>query len=147
MKLGFYILSLLAIALLTLDGRTQPAISEGGADAPIHLRDRPLLLADDSGIASRAGLVRTVHVARTDSSPVLTANRPWEAARVYVYGSAYQDENTGEYRLWYVGAAGGGGSSAPTSDRRLRGGAATLMATSTDGIAWRKPELNLYAHG
>jgi hypothetical protein len=147
MKRGYYPLSLLAIAVLTVNGWTQPAISQSEGSAPIQLRQWPLLLADDSGVANRSGLVRTVHIARTDSSPVLVADRPWEAGRVYVYGSAYQDETTGEYRLWYVGAAGGGGSSAPTSGRRLRGGAATLLATSTDGIAWRKPELNLYAHG
>ena len=147
MKLGFHIASLLSIALLTVKGWAQPPTNEPEAGAPIQLRGWPLLVADDSGIASRSGLVRTVHVARTDPSPVLVADRPWEGARVYVYGSAYQDESTGEYRLWYVGAAGGGGSSAPTSGRRLRGGATTLLATSTDGIAWRKPEFNLYAHG
>src|SRR5687767_3490153 len=92
MKLGYYIVSLLSIALLTVDGWTEPAVSKLGADAPIQLRGWPLLWADDSGIASQAGLVRTVHVARTDLSPVLAADRPWEAERVYVYGSAYQDE-------------------------------------------------------
>jgi hypothetical protein len=146
------VLALVAIALLKVNSWAQTAsrsasdrIAEFGE--PISLKAWPLLFADDSGIASRTGMVRTVHVARTDPSAVLTADKPWEAARVYVYGSAYQDEQSGEYRLWYVGAAGGGGSSTPTAGRRLRGGAATLLATSVDGTTWRKPELNLFAHG
>jgi hypothetical protein len=38
---------------------------------PIVLRDLPLLFADDSGVAEKSGVVRTVHVAQTRPKPVI----------------------------------------------------------------------------
>jgi hypothetical protein len=85
----------------------------------------PLLFADDSGIASSAGVMRTIHAARTDRTPVLEADRPWEGDRVYVYGSVYRDASSQTFRLWY-GSIG-----------------AVLYATSDDGLHWDKPDLGL----
>lgn len=92
----------------------------------LSLRDLALLFADDSGIASRTGVIRTVHPARTRSAPVLAAERPWEGERVYVYGSVYADEPTGMLRLWYM--------SFPNY---------VLHATSKDGLKWLRPSHGL----
>lgn len=121
------------------------------AEDAIVLRRLPLLFVDDSGIASREGLVRTVHVAKTHERPVLEADKPWEGERVYIYGSAYYDEANREFRLWY--GARPGNEVAGRSDTRsghapgLRnnGFDVTLFATSRDGLHWEKPALGLHA--
>jgi hypothetical protein len=99
------------------------------AENPIALDGHPLLFADDSGVASRANVTRTVHPARTESRPVIEADRPWEGDRVYVYGSVYRDPATQTFRLWY-GSMG-----------------EVLYATSADGLRWDKPALGLHASG
>ncbi|HPA19375.1 MAG TPA: FAD-dependent oxidoreductase [Verrucomicrobiae bacterium] len=90
------------------------------------LRDLPLLFADDSGVASSTGVVRTTHPAKTRNAPVIEADRPWEGGRVYIYGSVYADEPAGPLRLWYM--------SFPNY---------VLHATSRDGVNWLKPSLHL----
>jgi hypothetical protein len=85
----------------------------------IALRELPLLFADDTGIASSTGVVRTVHAAKTRSAPVIEAD-----ARVYVYGSVYSEED--QLRLWYMTR-----TSAYSGDR-------VLHATSRDGLNWLK---------
>lgn len=84
--------------------------------APIVLRELPLLFADDGGIASSAGVVRTAHVAKTRSAPVIEAD-----ARVYVYGSVYSEN--GLLRLWYLAR--------PKGDQ-------VMHTTSRDGLTWLK---------
>lgn len=90
------------------------------------LQDLPLLFADDCGVASSTGVVRTTHPAKTRKAPVIEADRPWEVERVYVYGSVYADEPAGPLRLWYM--------SFPNY---------VLHATSRDGVNWLKPSLDL----
>lgn len=92
-----------------------------GADAPIPLRDLPLLFADDSGIAAKTGVKRTVHAAKTRKEPVLEPDQPWEGQRVYVYGSVHMDETTSQLRLWYMASPD-----------------YVLHATSADGVRWKK---------
>lgn len=111
------------IALLLLSRSAVPA-----ADAPsaITLRELPLLFADDSGIASSTGVVRTVHVAQRRDAPVIEPERPWEGERVYVYGSVYADAKDKSLRFWYMAAPD-----------------YVLYATSQDGVNWLKPSLGL----
>ncbi|MBI5393782.1 MAG: hypothetical protein HZA91_00645 [Verrucomicrobia bacterium] len=99
----------------------------------LELREMPLLFADDSGIASSNGVVRTVHPARTLNAPVIEPDRPWEGSRVYVYGSVYFDEAAGQLRLWYM-----------TRVQAFKGDF-LLHATSRDGVRWIKPSLGLHA--
>ena len=102
-------LTLLTSLLLT------PLAWSGAADpAPILLRELPLLFADDNGIASSTGVVRTVHVAKTRSAPVIEAD-----SRVYVYGSVYSEN--GLLRLWYM--------TRPKGDQ-------VMHTTSPDGLNW-----------
>ena len=115
--------------------------------AVVPLGETPLLFADDSGIVRREGVVRTIHVARTRSVPVLAPERPWEGSRVYVYGSVYRDPTTGVYRMWYLGRPELEGAAPRNRAPSLRGGGAdpVLYATSDDGIRWVRPSLGLYA--
>jgi hypothetical protein len=136
-----------AIAFITASHAAAP----GSADMPepIIVGPVPLLFSDDTGVAFRKGVVRTVHVARTSASPVIQADQPWEGNRVYTYGSVLQDAETGEFRLWYgsrpeterAGRSDGAQGRAP--QLRNNGFDVTLYATSRDGLAWEKPKLNL----
>lgn len=49
----------------------------------ITLAGLPLLFADDSGIASREGVVRTLHPARTRAEPVIQPDPPWDPERAH----------------------------------------------------------------
>jgi hypothetical protein len=97
----------------------------------IRLDGVPLLFVDDSGIATRSGVSRTVHVAKTLDKPVIVSDGITPSQRVYVYGSVAVDE-TGLIKLWY--------------NTRLdpKSGDYVLYATSRDGIAWDKPALRLF---
>ena len=114
-------LTLLAALLLA-----PPAWVCAADPAPIALRDLPLLFADDSGIAASTGVVRAVHIAQRRDAPVIEPERPWEGARVYVYGSVYADATGTPLRLWYMAAPD-----------------YVLYATSQDGVNWLKPSLGL----
>ena len=113
----------------------------------IELRELPLLFADDSGVATSSGVVRTVHAARTRSAPVLEAQRPWEGSRVYIYGSVYFDEARARYSMWYLGHPDLDQAGAkPTVPGFRKGkGDMVLYATSQDGLRWDKPALGLHS--
>ena len=123
-----------------------PAFSADAEPQPINLGALPLLVADDSGIETRQGLVRTVHAARTRTAPVLESDRPWEGDRVYIYGSVYADPESGVLKMWYMSrseAERGGKGRVP--ELRQSGFDLVLYATSTDGVRWQKPSLGQYA--
>lgn len=114
-------LTLLAAVLLA------PLALQATEPAPIVLRDLPLLFADDSGIATKNGVKRTVHPAKIRKEPVLEPDQPWEGQRVYVFGSVYMDETTNRMRLWYLAFPD-----------------YVLHATSVDGVRWVKEPLGLH---
>lgn len=119
----------------------------GANDRPITVGPLPLLFVDDSSVEVSEGVVRHIHAARTRPTPVIEADRPWEGARVYVYGSVYPD-GRGGFRMWY-------GSrplqESPTQrDGRVPGMRGdgfdvVLYATSADGATWTKPALGHHA--
>ncbi|MFA6563933.1 MAG: hypothetical protein WCV00_18675 [Verrucomicrobiia bacterium] len=113
--------------LLSFDIVAQSRAAESGE---LVLRELPLLFADDSGIASSNGVVRTVHPARTLNTPVIEADRPWEGSRVYIYGSVYFTEAARQLRMWYM------------SRPQAYSGDRVLYATSQDGVRWTKPSLD-----
>ena len=117
----------------------------------IALGRRPLLFADDSGVAARDGLVRMVHPARTRDLPVIEPDRVWEGARVYIYGSVYRDPVSGGFQMWYNtrSVLEQGGHMAATGHvpaLRENGADLVLYATSSDGLRWVKPALGLFAY-
>ncbi|MDB6140568.1 MAG: hypothetical protein JWO94_3640 [Verrucomicrobiaceae bacterium] len=113
----------------------------------IELRDLPLLFADDSGVAASSGVIRTIHPARTRSTPVLGAQLPWEGSRVYLYGSVIFDEAAKRFSMWYLGHPDGLERGSPPAVPGFRNGKGdlTLYATSLDGLHWDKPALGLHA--
>ena len=136
---------LLLLATLTVAGRgAQPVPPE----RVIILGRLPLLFADDSGIASRDGVVRTLHPGSPLPAPVLTADQPWEGSRVYIFGSVIREPGppgSDLFRMWY--------SSHPVAEHTPPLASApafhslTLYATSGDGLTWAKPVLGLFPAG
>jgi hypothetical protein len=113
----------------------------------ITLGEVPLLFADDSGIASKSGVTRTIHPAKQSASPVLEADKPWEGDRVYIHGSVYQDASSGNLRMWYLTrqeAIPNIKDIAVPGFRKHRHDV-VLYATSRDGVTWEKPALGLHA--
>lgn len=118
----------------------------GEAPKPLAMGRVPLLFVDDAGIVSQSGVVRAVHPARTRTRPVLEPDRPWEGDRVYTYGSVHFDAATGEFMLWYLSRTQRVDGIKPAPQLRAGGQDVVLLAFSTDGIAWRKPELGMHAY-
>lgn len=118
--------TLLALSALSL--HAEEASPRAAGNSVTILDALPLLFADESGVACKTGMTRTIHPARTSLQPVLSPDRPWEGCRVYASGSAYAAEDGEGYRLWYSSADG------------------MLFATSKDGVHWRKPELGICDH-
>lgn len=130
-RAGFVLAALLVAEAMPVPGHaaTGPA---GSADV-ILLRAAPLLFADDTGVARRRDISRTVHPARTRAAPVLVADQPWEHLRVYMWGSVHFDPATRQFALWYM--------SRPPPPLT---GTRNLYAVSDDGLRWRKPALGIF---
>lgn len=122
------------------------ALVQAETPRPIVLRDLPLLFADDSGVAEKSGVVRTVHAARTRPQPVLEGTLPTEGSRVYLSGTVHRDETTGLLRMWYAGHPDlPGGAKPKVAGFRSGKGNFVLYATSKDGMEWERPALGLHA--
>lgn len=124
------------------------------AAEPIRLDTLPLLFADDSGIASKRDVVRTIHPARPSEAPVMVGEKPWEGARIYAFGSIYYDEKKKLFQLWYLSVPEAVAAGISEEDRRAAGRVPTLRgngyflvmyATSPDGVTWTRPNLGLHA--
>ena len=71
---------------------------------------RPELFVDDTLIASKRGVIRTVHPGVKHETPVLCPDpdKPWEhggddqSRRVHLYGTTMYDASVGKYRMWYM---------------------------------------------
>jgi hypothetical protein len=124
-----------ATLLLLFFGAAGAALgrSEVGPAPAIPLRTVPLLFADDSGVARRESISRTVHPARTRAEPVLVADQPWEHLRVYMWGSVHYDAATKKFAMWYM--------SRPPPPLT---GTRNLYAVSDDGLRWSKPALGVF---
>ena len=122
------------------------ALAHAEAPRPIVLRDLPLLFADDSGVAEKSGVTRTVYVAKTRPQPVLEGTLPTEGSRVYLSGTVHRDEATGLLRMWYAGHPDLPGGAKPKVEGFRSGkGNFVLYATSKDGVTWDRPALGLHA--
>ena len=90
-------------------------------------------------VASKTNVVRTYHpFQKYANNPVLVADQPWEGL-VYLYGTVLPNETRTGYRMWYHTLR---------TDDANNDGSLELYATSTDGIHWTKPILNLRSwHG
>jgi hypothetical protein len=126
-----------ARALLLSLGVLALALPSGKAGGePVEIGERTQLFVDDFAIASHENLTRVVRQPdRHPANPVLTGTEPWEKWLVEVDGRpALYDEETGEFRLWYL---------APLSDKAAPTGTRykVCYATSKDGVRWNRPNL------
>ena len=90
------------------------------------MRSGTELFVDDVKVARMEGVVRRTHAAEKPAGPVIEPAEPWEEGRIYIFGTAYRDPATGEFKLWYGSGSG-----------------KLLYATSRDGILWLKPKLGV----
>lgn len=107
---------------------------------PITIADRLELLVDRTLIASSRGL-RHHAISPRREEVVLHFDQPWEGP-FSGYVTALHDPLIGEHRLYYRGhwPAFGEGRSYPFTHH----GQCLCLASSSDGIHWRRPELDLH---
>ncbi|MDM8005786.1 MAG: hypothetical protein QUV05_06505 [Phycisphaerae bacterium] len=114
------------------------ACGQGHAGAAVGLSDLTgpwLLLVDDHAVASRVDVTRTYHpFQKYAGNPVIVADKPWEGANIYIYGTVLPNESGPGYRMWYHSL----NFDLPSADR-----VNANYATSVDGITWTKPELGI----
>jgi hypothetical protein len=92
-----------------------------------------ILLLDGHSVAQTRNLKQEFFPARKHpGNPVLRRTEPWEGVGPYVWGTRLmQDATNKELRLWYTAYS-------------FQGNAYRMgVATSTDGLDWTKPDLNL----
>lgn len=82
----------------------------------------------DDLIESTDNVTRRVNAAVKHPHPVLAPDRPWEGGRALLFGRVLLDEDDGLHKMWYCTGA----------DYEFLG-----YATSVDGLAWEKPELDV----
>ena len=95
-----------------------------GAGGALVLDGRRQLFLDDYLVESRMRVERVIEQARKfPGNPVLWPTESWEPPKAVVYGSILRDGS--KFRMWYLSGPGVG------------------YAESDDGIAWRKPRMEL----
>jgi len=105
--------------------------------------EQVLLFVDDAVVASSRGVERKVHTGKKLPRPVLEPDRPWEGARVYIYGTVHYDPAARLFRMWYMSRIGPG-QKQRAPGLRIDHGDFVNYATSKDGVHWTKPDLGLY---
>ena len=101
--------------------------------------DRTILLVDDHDVLYRSGTRRVLHPLRRHPANPLIINRDklWEVEIGWM--SVYRNPESGRYQLWYQ---------AYSSRAKEPTNCPVCYAESDDGIAWVKPELDLFPfHG
>ncbi len=94
------------------------------------------LLVDDYPVLAKTNVVRTYHAFQKHAdNPVLVADQPWEQGMVYLYGTVLPNETRTGYRMWY--------HCLRTNNSICPSWSTELYATSSNGINWVKPALNL----
>lgn len=75
------------------------AVANANAPEATRIGAGPHLFVDDALVAKRTGLARNVHACEKLPSPVLEPEAPWEASRVYMYGSAIPNPKGNGFHL------------------------------------------------
>ncbi len=91
------------------------------------------LFVDDAIIAGKTNVNFTLHQPTKHTvggmpTPVIVADKPWETGSIALYGTTVYDEQDKQYKMWY---------------RAFGDTCYICYATSTDGVAWTKPNLGL----
>lgn len=91
------------------------------------------LFFDDNPVSEQAGLTRTFHPSsKHPDNPIFVGERPWEGA--VSPSTVLFDDEEGLFKMWYGTFA------------KVPGAFGTFVscyATSSDGIQWERPELNI----
>jgi len=96
-----------------------------------HIGSRRELFVDDQLVAERENVELVINPGeKHPGNPLLRVEKPWEGWRIYLYGSVIFDDDDDLFKMWYIAVGSG---------------AVTCYATSTDGIHWERPALNLPA--
>ena len=99
--------------------------------AAVDIGPRKEFFLDDHLIADKRNVELVINPGeKHPGNPLLRAEKPWEGWRIYLYGSVIFDEDVGLFKMWYIAVGSG---------------AVTCYATSSDGIHWDRPPLNLPA--
>jgi hypothetical protein len=105
-------------------------IGAAGAADIIHIAsDEHLFLDEDHLIEKLDNITQRVNQARKHGLPVLRPDKSWEEATTLLYGSVIFDEEENIFKMWYYA-----------------GRAGVAYATSSDGIQWDKPALDVYPY-
>ena len=142
------ICGLLVIVVTLSKGMSAVSDTTTDSDAPYRVAPgQPQLFVDDALVARKSGVVRRTHPCTKLPEPVLGPEKPWEAHRIYVYGTVIRDPESGRFRMWYMssGVALDGDARDPALSHRPMD--LVLYATSEDGVHWKRPELGLYEFG
>ena len=84
------------------------------------------MFLDDHVVERTDNITRRVNQAAKLPEPVIRPEHPWESGCVLIFGTAIHDADDGLFKMWYY--AGGH----------------VAYATSTDGLRWEKPELDVF---
>lgn len=101
---------------------------------------RLILFVDDGNIAAMRGVNRRIGNQRSAAhkfphNPLISPEHPWEGENVFPSATVLYDPEALSYRMWYHG-------SRQLSAREEL--CALCYATSSDGIHWTKPALEIY---
>jgi hypothetical protein len=96
-----------------------------GSDV-IRIGPEEQLFLDDYLIERTENIIRRVNQAtKHDNGPVLTPGKPWEGTLALLFGTVLYDDEDDLFKMWYYCPDG------------------VAYATSSDGVHWRKPELDV----
>ena len=120
------------------------------ASAPVQGADEGQLLLFMPEIQSNLpdGLSYTVHKPYSELKPAISPTKPWETWAVFGYNSVVT-YGPGEFRMYYDCIEGGGAPPGRRLGSKLESGTGAVfrricLATSSDGLSWAKPDLNVY---
>ena len=95
-----------------------------------------MLFLDYSDLESMEGFVRSLELpAKYAGNPIMVPDRAGESGRLSLFGSVIRRPDDGRWQMWY------------TTHNPELGGLLISYAESNDGIAWTRPELDLFKHG
>ena len=96
------------------------------------------LVIDDHDLLDVTNLERRVNSAVKHPQPVLELDAPWndQPMEMFNYNNVLYDEQVKLFKMWYVVCA-------QTKDQYWESGRKTAYATSTDGIHWERPIMNM----
>jgi hypothetical protein len=124
---SFWLGPALVIASLTL------AMPAAWATQPVQLEPGVhQLFLDDAMVAERSNVISTMHRARKFAGNPVLMPEPGVETHALLYGTVLYDDESDLFKAWYC--AGREGTKMPWCQ---------AYATSTDGIHWEKPDLDV----